>query len=95
MNLPGNRILYHPLVVKRDIPRLDTDAAKRIKKEVEEKLGSRPEMYGLPLRGTLKQYWKLRVGDYRVVYSIKSKIVYILVIADRKEVYKLAVKRLV
>jgi hypothetical protein len=29
-----------------------------------------PQEYGTPLRKTLKGYWKLRVGDYRVVYKI-------------------------
>jgi mRNA interferase RelE/StbE len=27
-----------------------------------------PHQYGDPLRKTLKRYWELRVGDYRVVY---------------------------
>lgn len=93
MSQPGNRVVYHPLVARHDIPRLDRNAAKRIRKAIEEKLVSHPEIYGLPLRGTLKQYWKLRVDDYRVVYGIKSKIVFIFVIANRKEVYKLADRR--
>ncbi|WHZ29084.1 MAG: hypothetical protein OJF51_003884 [Nitrospira sp.] len=28
--------------------------------------------YGTPLRKTLRGYWKLRVGDYRVVYKIEG-----------------------
>lgn len=89
----GGEILYHPLVVKKDIPRLGESTAKRIRRVIETKLALRPEVYGLPLRGTLKKYWKLRVGDYRVVYEIKNRQVRILVIAHRKDVYDLASDR--
>ncbi|MDP3996143.1 MAG: hypothetical protein Q8P86_00405 [bacterium] len=70
MDRPGSNIFYHPLVVKKDIPRLDRFSVKNIRRVIEAKLGARPEIYGLPLRGTLKKYWKLRVGDWRVVYEI-------------------------
>lgn len=93
MNRHGNnrnKILYHPLVAEKDIPKLDPAVRERIKLAIEKKLTTSPEVYGVPLRATLKQYWKLRVDDYRVVYSIKAKTVYILVIAHRKDVYVLA-----
>ena len=94
MTQPGNKILYHQLVVKCDIPSLSAVISKRIKLSIEQRLVVKPELYGIPLRGTLKRYWKLRVGDWRVVYSIKNKIVYILVIAHRREVYDIADRRL-
>ncbi len=85
---------YHPLVVKRDIPQLDKAMALRIRSAVEAKLMTRPEIYGIPLRATPKKFWKLRVGDWRIVYEIKNKIVSILVIAHRHEVYDMANERL-
>lgn len=93
MTTPGVEILYHPLVAKKDIPRLGASASHRIRRAIEAKLATRPEVYGLPLRGTLKKYWKLRVGDYRVVYEIKNSKTCILVIAHRKDVYELAKDR--
>ena len=93
MTRHGSEILYHPLVVKKDIPRLGTTTARRVRQAIETKLSTRPEVYGLPLRGTLKKYWKLRVGDYRVVYEIKNLRVIILVISHRKDVYELAKSR--
>ncbi|MEX0594575.1 MAG: type II toxin-antitoxin system RelE/ParE family toxin [Patescibacteria group bacterium] len=89
----GNRILYHPLVVKRDIPNLGNSAATKIRRAIEAKLVERPEIYGSPLRGTLKKYWKLRVGDYRVVYELVRGEVRILVIAHRRHVYTMADER--
>lgn len=95
MSWPGdNRIVYHPLVVAHDMKSFDSLSAKRIKKAIEQKLITYPELYGAPLRGTLKQYWKLRVGDWRLVYAIKHHVVYIIVIAHRKGAYGLATRRL-
>ena len=86
-------ILYHPAVVKKDIPVLPLLAAKRIKKAIEEKLTTNPLLYGFPLHGSLKNLFKLRAGDWRVVYSIRDKHVLILVIASRKDAYQLAERR--
>ena len=86
-------IVYHPLVVKKDIPRLDKKAASRVRLAIESKLSTKPELYGLPLRATLKRIWKLRVGDWRIVYEIKGNNVCILVIAHRREVYAMVEKR--
>lgn len=54
-----------------------------------EKLGSNPFL-GIPLRGMLKGYFKIRVGDYRVVYEFAAKLgtVYIEKIGHRREIYK-------
>jgi mRNA interferase RelE/StbE len=86
-------IVYHPLVVRKDIPRLDKSVASRVRLAIESKLSMKPELYGLPLRATLKKFWKLRVGDWRVVYEIKGSKVYILVIAHRTKVYAMIEKR--
>lgn len=94
MTRPGFNILYHPLAVKKDIPKLSKTERHTIKKTIENKLMSYPHLYGQPLRGTLKQYWKLRVGDWRVVYSISKKDVNILLIIHRSSAYKEAQKRI-
>jgi len=43
-----------------------------------------------PLSGTLKGYWKLRVGDYRVIYTLKQseKLIVIEELGHRREIYK-------
>jgi mRNA interferase RelE/StbE len=87
------KIEYLDLVVKYDIPKLDKTIGGRIKKAIEIKLTSRPEIFGTPLRATLGGYWKLRVGDWRIVYLISAKTVKIIIIANRREVYDLADRR--
>ena len=91
----GWTILYHPTVIKRDIPVLSLLVAKRIKKAIEEKLATDPALYGFPLHGSLKNLFKLRVGDWRVVYSITDSKILILVIGNRRDVYKVVGRRII
>jgi mRNA interferase RelE/StbE len=87
------KLKYHPDVKAVDIPLIDLRTKKRIKKAIEMRLISAPQQYGEPLRKTLKGYWKLRVGDYRVVFKIVVNEVWILGIIHRKNVYERVKKR--
>ncbi len=78
---------YHPDVKDVDIPALNKNIKNRIKKAIETRLTTEPHMYGEPLRKTLKGYWKLRAGDYRVVFKVVKDEVRILGIIHRKKVY--------
>ena len=86
-------VVYHPLVVKEDIPKLGTADKNNIRKAIENKLTTGPEIFGKPLRQSLKGYRKLRVGDYRVIYRIESEKIKIFYIGHRSIVYKKADKR--
>ena len=85
---------YHPDVKEIDIPALNEKLRRRIKKAIEARLITAPHEYGEPLRKTLKGYWKLRVGDYRVVFKIVNKEIWIFGIIHRKEVYKKVEKKM-
>jgi len=85
---------YHPDVKSIDIPLLDVKLRSRIKKAIEIRLMTAPHLYGEPLRKTFRGYWKLRVGDYRVVFKIVAEEVWILGIIHRKKVYEAIKKRL-
>ncbi|MBI4825735.1 MAG: type II toxin-antitoxin system RelE/ParE family toxin [Nitrospirae bacterium] len=89
----GFDLIYHPDVRDIDIPALDKKLRTRIKKAIETRLSTEPHKFGEPLRKTLKGYWKLRVGDYRVVFKIVNKEVRIFGIIHRKKVYDLVGKR--
>jgi hypothetical protein len=43
-----------------------------------------PETYGKPLRGALAGYYRLRVGGYRVVYTVINDRVCVVVLAAGK-----------
>ena len=85
--------VYHHDVKKVDLPKIDKKNKARIKRAIEERLTTNLEVYGKPLQRTLKGYWKLRVGDYRIVYRISRRDIIILGIIHRKEVYKQVKKR--
>ena len=88
------RILYQEEVVKQDLPKVSDYWKEEIKTAIEKKLIYRPEFYGKPLRRSLKNYRKLRVGDYRVVFRIEDQDVKVFVIGHRSKVYGVASKRL-
>lgn len=69
---------YHPDVKSIDIPLLDAKVRTRIKNAIESRLMTAPHLYGEPLRKTLHGYWKLRVGNYRVVFKIVDEEVWVL-----------------
>ncbi len=84
---------YHHDVKTQDLPKINVNMRKRIKTAIESRLLKAPHVYGLPLRKTLKGYWKLRVGDYRVVFGLKDKTIAIYCICHRKDVYQIAAGR--
>ena len=86
-------LLYHN-EVKTDKAKLDEKMKERVKTALETRLTTAPHQYGEPLRKNLKGYWKLRVGDYRIVFKIEKEEVWIFGIIHRKEVYKEITKRL-
>jgi len=88
------KIFYHNKVVKEDIPKLSSAYRKRVKIAIEQRLTTEPETFGVPLRKSLKNYRKLRVGNYRVIFRIEGMKVKILIIAHRSVVYQSSAKRL-
>jgi mRNA interferase RelE/StbE len=73
-----------------DISELDGSSKRIIKKVIEEKLMVDPLKYGKPLRRNLSGLFKLRVGDYRIIYQVKEHevIVVVVKVGHRREVYE-------
>ena len=73
-----------------DIAELDGSAKRIIKKAIEDKLMVDPLKYGKALRRNLSGLFKLRVGDFRIIYQVKEKeiIVVIVKVGHRREVYE-------
>jgi mRNA interferase RelE/StbE len=87
-------VSYHFKVVKEDIPKLSLIWRNKVRFAIEEKLTTAPDFYGKPLRRSLKGYRKLRVGDYRIVFRIHKRKVYVLGIMHRSLIYQRIIKRL-
>ncbi len=88
------KLKYHRDVKKSDLPKIDGKNKSMIKEAIENRLATRPETYGKPLRSSLKGYWKFRVGDYCVIFKASSDSILILGIIHRKEVYSPIQKRI-
>jgi len=78
---------------RKELSKLDPQIAKRILHFLKSRLAKQkdPRELGEALKGSrLGDFWKYRVGDYRIIASIQDNTVCILVlrIGDRKEVYK-------
>lgn len=78
--------------VQKDVKKLDHKARHQIRDFLETKLTHTkdPRSLGEALKGSkLGQFWKYRVGNYRIITQITDKNVTILVvkIGDRKDVY--------
>lgn len=81
------RLLYHPLVVAHDIPRLDQSVRRRIRAAIEAKLTDHPEATAKPLAHTTQRLWSLRVGDWRVIFALREREIWVLKIGHRRDVY--------
>lgn len=77
-----------------DLPDIPANLRRRLARSIESRLTTGPARYGTPLKGSLKGYRKLRVGDYRVVFKIVGSEVWILAILHRKAVYEMVTTRL-
>ena len=73
--------------VARDLRRVNKKEAARILQSLEAELGSGGKK-GEPLRGEFQGLWRLRIGDYRVIYVRTDEGFLVLRIAHRGEVYR-------
>ena len=81
------KLIYHPDILRNDLPNIPQNIKETIKRAIEERLLKNHILVGKPLRQSLKGYRKLRIGDYRVIYRIQADSIIILKIGHRKEVY--------
>jgi len=73
--------------VERDLSRLDKAEARRILNKIEEALSGRAQSFP-GLKGEFSGLRKLRIGDYRVVFTLMDEDVLVLRIGHRREIYR-------
>lgn len=92
----GYKVILSPQA-EEDFAKLDKPVQQRIfkyLKRIEERAD--PKSLGEQLEENLSAYWKYRVGDYRLIAELRDDvfIVLMLVVGHRRNVYKIAAKRL-
>jgi mRNA interferase RelE/StbE len=79
-------------LAKKELTKLDRRTAQRLLDFLKDRVLSRkdPRSMGQALRGSkLGEFWKYRVGDYRIIVSIEDDkmIVLVLRVGNRREIY--------
>ncbi|MGB2678567.1 MAG: type II toxin-antitoxin system RelE/ParE family toxin [Candidatus Acidiferrum sp.] len=79
--------------VDRELDKLDAQHRKRILKFLNERVAKLddPRSVGQALRGSrLGEFWKYRVGDYRLICRIEDDrlLVLVLRLGHRREIYR-------
>lgn len=77
----------------KELAKLDKPVARRIVAFLRERVAvlDDPRSIGEALKGSkLGEFWKYRVGDYRIITNIEDGVMRILVlkVGNRREVYK-------
>jgi mRNA interferase RelE/StbE len=77
---------------QRELDKLDKAVSSRILKFLYQRVAKLddPRQIGERLSGTLSDFWRYRVGDYRIVCSFEHDrlIVLVLRLGHRREIYK-------
>ena len=78
---------------KKELARLDRQVARRLLYYLTQRVISLkdPRSVGQALKGSkLGEFWKYRVGDFRIIASIQDQkmIILILRVGNRREIYR-------
>ncbi|WP_017549891.1 type II toxin-antitoxin system RelE family toxin [Salinicoccus carnicancri] len=86
------QVVYEKRAVK-SLKKIDKGQQRMIVAWIEKNLKGtmHPRQHGQPLKGELKDYWRYRVGRYRILADIDGDEIKIIVvdIVHRKDIYKL------
>jgi mRNA interferase RelE/StbE len=77
---------------RADLKKIGGAEAQRIVQFLYERLQFRenPRETGEALKGNLREYWRYRVGDYRILCRLEDDIVtvYVILVGHWREVYR-------
>ena len=82
-------IEFTPTAAK-ELRKIGPENSRRILCFLREKVADDPRGHGKPLRGVLREFWRYRVGKYRIMARLEDARLLILVVrvGHRKEIYK-------
>lgn len=75
---------------ERDLHKLDHLARRRIIEKLEWLSGNFESTFPLNLRGEFSDFYKLRIGDWRVFYRVdwRGKLITVVYVARRDKAYR-------
>ena len=77
---------------EKQLLKIDRQSAKRIINSLSQRIAPAedPRTFGNALKGVLREFWRYRVGSYRVICKIEDDRLLVLVVrvAHRSDVYR-------
>lgn len=84
-------VVYEKKAIK-SLSKIDKGQQKIIISWIEKNLVNtdNPKKHGKALKGNLNEYWRYRVGDYRIIADINDSEIKIIIfnISHRKDIYQ-------
>ena len=78
--------------LQKEMRKIPQNEQQRIKEYLEKKIlpSDNPRQFGKPLKGEHSNFWRYRVGNYRIICEIEDVSITILVIrvGHRKAIYR-------
>ncbi len=83
------QIEFTPVVVKQ-LKRIGPENGKRITGFLRKNISNDPRSHGKALKGVLREFWRYRVGSFRILVRFEEQRLVVLVVqvGHRKEVYR-------
>jgi mRNA interferase RelE/StbE len=73
----------------KDLEKLDKVVARRVLKKITWFSKNFEQLVPEPLSGEFKGTYKLRVGDWRVIYMVEGETLIILFVGHRRQIYEI------
>lgn len=77
---------------KKSAKKLSPQDRRKIRSFLEDRIANMedPRQLGKPLKGKLAEFWRYRVGDFRIICELQDQKMIVLVIrfGHRKEIYR-------
>ena len=74
---------------EKDLAKMGKEEAREIHRFLKDRVAPDPKAFGKNLKGQLREFWRWRVGDYRILAKIEDDRLLVLVVqlGHRSKIY--------
>lgn len=74
---------------EKELAKLGKEEARKIRRFLRERVEPDPKAFGTGLKGNLREFWRWRAGDYRILAKVEDDRLLVLVVqvGHRSKVY--------
>lgn len=83
------QIEFTPVAAKQ-LKKIGPENGRRITKFLQDIISNDPRQQGKALKGALREFWRYRIGDFRVLVRIEEErlVVLIIRVGHRRQIYR-------